>query len=1445
MKQLIGFSIRNKFLVLLLTFGIIAFGVRGLTQLSVGAVPDVTNNQIQILTTSRSLSTTDVEKFLTLPIELEIANLPGVQEIRSTSKFGLSVVTVVFDESLGTYLPRQLVAERLPSINERIPEGFGTPIIGPITTGLGELLQYTLEVDPAYSDWYSLTDLRTIHDWIVVRKLSGIEGVVEVNTWGGFLKQIEVAVDPLKLQAYDLDLDQVYSALTAHSGIASGAYIEKNNQAYYIRADGQSSSFKEIANTLIEYKAQTPIYIRDVAEVNVGHAPRFGAVTANGKGERVMGQLMLLKGADESATLEAIQKRIDEVSNQLPEGIYINPFLDRSELVGKTSFTVAENLILGCLIVIFVVIVLLGNWRSGLVVASVIPLSLLFALGMMNVFGVDANLLSLGAIDFGIIIDGAVIIVDFVTFYMVAKAPELASLERSDRQQRIDTLVAEGTHKMMHSAIFGQLIILIVFIPIFSLSGVEGKMFGPMAKVFSFALIGAMLLCFTYVPVLSSWLIRPVDNLFSRASKRLFIVLNRFYQPLLAHALRNIRWVFGLSIILWLMAVLLFSRMGGEFAPTLDEGDFVIQPVLKTGTSLSRTVEITTQIEQILLEFPEVNQAVSRIGAAEVPTDPMSMEEADVIIKLNPRNSWTTAPTKDGLADAFKSRILEELPSIEVEFTQPIEMRFNELITGVRTDLAIKLFGEDLDILAAKGAEIAHLIEDVSGASDISVEKIEGLPQLRITYNREALAAYGISVAEVNQLINTAYAGRSAGVFYEGERSFDLVVRYPEAIRNDLQQLNALTLNGKGSVAVPLSSLATIEQVASPAKISRETGRRRVVVGVNVRNRDLGSVVDDVQQLLSDQLKLPPGYYLEYGGQFENLQSASKRLMIAVPLSLLLILAMLYMAFRSLKEAFMIFSAIPLAAVGGVYFLALRGLPFSISAGVGFIALFGIAVLNGLVLIEEFRSLEQQGFTNILRRVITGTVSRIRPVLLTALAAALGFLPMAVSVSSGSEVQRPLATVVIGGLISATLLTLIVLPCLYYVLYSRASTMKKLTIKRGALTILITVLSTVSVFAQGSSDSIARYNRDELLSRALVHHPLVRAEKHYLAAADANRNAVFSLEKTAVYRQYDQNNITESGQALEVFGISQNFSFPTVYAARKKWLDASLENANWKLWAAQNKALASTSRAFYTYMYADQMLQINQQKLVYYQRFVDMARRKITLGESTKLELLTAQTVLKQNQNELINYTQQRALALDELQRFTGVEWLNPIYDYDKELFEAEVDLESIRALIQSEVSMAQGELKLAKSNFAPDVSVNVFRGVDPLASDKNYDGIQLGLSVPLFYGAQKSQLKVAQSKLSAIRIQSDDKIAQLEAEFETLVELTRAESVWLDQFESEMQDTFDSVLKIAMRSYETGNLSFSDFVSLINQAYQLRAQYLERFLSYHLHVSQLKFPTL
>lgn len=1444
LSKIIYFSIKNKFVVLLFTVFIIGYGIYSLSQIPIGAVPDVTNNQVQVITTSRNLSTQDMEQFITYPVELEMANLPGVKEIRSVSKFGLSVVTIVFEDDLGTYLPRQLIAEKIKSATEKIPQGFGTPQMGPITTGLGEIYQYVLEVQPEYKGRYDATELRTIQDWIVRRQLSGIPGVVEVNTWGGFLKQYEVAINTEKLNAMNITASDVFVALESNNSVSGGGYIEKVNQAFFIRGEGLVSSLDDIRNIVVKNDNGTPIYIKDVATVGFGSAIRFGAITGNGEGEKVLGQVMMLKDANSKKVIEAVKERVVEISKSLPPGVYINPFLDRSELIAKTTFTVTENLVLGCLIVIFVVVLLLGNFRSGLVVASVIPLCLLFALSLMYIFGVDANLMSLGAIDFGIIIDGAVIIVEFIAFEITRKQQEINALTKTEGQALKDEITFKGASKMMNSAIFGQLIILIVFIPILSLSGVEGKMFKPMALTFSFALIGAMIFCFTYVPVAATLFLKPAKESDKNVSVRLMKWLNNRYEPIIHWALQSKKIVLGTAVMLLAFTLYLYSSMGGEFVPTLDEGDFVIQPILKTGTSLSNTVEITTEIEKILLDkFPEVKQVVTRIGAAEVPTDPMSMEESDVIIVLVPKEEWTSAESKDELADKFKEA-LAVIPGMDVEFTQPIEMRFNELITGVRADIAIKIFGVDLDILAKKGNEISELIQNVPGAADITVEKIVGLPEMSVKYDRAKVARYGLNIQDLNDMVSMGFAGRTAGSVFEGEKRFDLVVRLAKDKRQDIDNLKNLYVDLPKGGKVPLSELADITYEKGAAKISRDNTRRRIVVGVNVRNRDLQSVVDDVQKLINENINLPIGYSITYGGQFENLQSARDRLLIAVPIALILIFILLYFAFQSVKEALMIYSAIPLAAVGGVLLLWIRGLPFSISAGVGFIALFGIAVLNGIVLIEHFKELKKEPFDSLENLIKQGTKDRLRAVLLTASAAALGFLPMAISTNAGAEVQRPLATVVIGGLVTATILTLVVLPVLYSI-FDGDFKLKELlpNISKNKV-----VSSLIFCFVLGvSAQEPNQQNLGMLIPLAIENNMGLKAGKLKVDQSEALIGSAFNFNNTHVYYQYDQNNLAVNDIPLKVFGVQQDFRFPTAYFSEKR-IKKSRSNLMKTSFDIQRKALErNVTTAYYDYQIAREKARTYAEVDSLYVNFAHMADRRFELGETNYLEKITAAS--KQRQIDL-NYKQaikEVETAYSNLLKTVQVEdtiqianestlkiTLNPL------MIENTPEV----AYYENNQAVVEAERGFEKQQLLPDISLTYFQGTNDQL-DGNLYGYQLGLKIPLFFSGQASRIKASKIAKEVAVAETMDYKMQLKTKREVLLQQISQLQSSLDYYENEGASLSDEILKTAQISFKNGEIDFYQYIQSLESAYQIKLGYLEKLKEYNQTAINLNYLTL
>jgi cobalt-zinc-cadmium resistance protein CzcA len=1055
-QKLITYSIRHKLVIGVLSVALAIWGVWSLVHLPFDSTPDITDNQVQVITQAPSLGAQEVEQYVTTPVEMALANIPRIQERRSISRSGLSVITLVFDDAADIYWARSQVSQVVEQLEKELPKNTETEM-GPIATGLGEIYHYTIRAKEGYEHKYSLTQLRTMQDWIVRKQLSGTPGVAEVSGWGGYVKQYEVAINTDQLNASGVSVSEVFDALQRNNANTGGSYIEENSNQYYIRGIGVVKNLEDVANITVKTVDGTPVKVGDVAKVQLGHATRFGAVTRNGEGEVVAGIAIMLKGENFQEVIKNVKERINQIQKSLPEGVVIEPFIDRTNLVDRVEGTIARNLIEGGLIVIFVLVIFLGNWRAGLVVASVIPLSMLFAFGMMKTFGIDGNLMSLGAIDFGMIVDSAVIIVEAVVTHIntghfsqpEVRAAYLAQCQKEGNvvpfaltQKQMDEEVHFSASRIRQSAAFGEIIIMIVYIPLMTLVGIEGKMFRPMALTVFFAILGAFILSLTYVPMASSLMLSRKVHTRKTFSDRVIEKLQAWYRPVLDWVLARNKDVITGAVALFCVSVVGFKYLGGEFIPSLEEGDFAVEMSMSQGTSLSQMVESCSKAEKLLKkEYPEIKQVVSRIGSAEIPTDPMPVERADIMIALKPKAEWTSAKTTPELMEKMEET-LRAIPGLEAEISQPIQMRNNELLTGIKQDVAIKIFGDDLDVLTQQAGKVKKMIEDVPGVSGIFVEEVAGLPQIQVKYNHEKMAAYGVSVDDISEILETTFAGAVAGSLYEGDKKFDIVLRMDPSQRN-VETLEQLSIPLKDGTNIPLSQVADIDYSPAPAQVSHEDGARRIYVGFNVKGRDVQSTVEDIQEILDEKLKLPDGYYYNYGGEFENLQSATNRLMVVIPIALVIILLLLYATVKNVRESLFVFSAIPLAAIGGVWALWLRGMPFSISAGVGFIALFGVAVLNGIVLIGQMNQMQREektadklsasiGVTELIHhRIIESCMVRLRPVLMTALVASMGFLPMALSQGDGAEVQRPLSTVVIGGLITSTLLTLLVLPAIY------------------------------------------------------------------------------------------------------------------------------------------------------------------------------------------------------------------------------------------------------------------------------------------------------------------------------------------------------------------------------------------------------------------------------
>ncbi len=1424
LDHIIKFSIRNKLIVGLMTLILIIWGGWSATRLPIDAVPDITNNQVQIFTACPTLAGQEVEQLVTFPIEQSIATIPKIEEIRSISRFGLSVITVVFKEEVDIYFARQLINERLKKAVDQIPAAIGTPEMAPVSTGLGEVYQYIIHPKKGSEKKYNAKDLRTMQDWIVARQLYGTPGIAEVNSFGGELKQYEVAVNPDRLRAMGVSIPDIFRALEKNNQNTGGAYIDKKPNAYFIRGIGLATSIEDVKHIAVKTNGAVPIFIKDVANVRFGHAVRYGALTYNGEVDAVGGVVMMLKGENSNEVVKRIKEKLPTIQQSLPADVVIEPYLDRTDLVGRAISTVEKNLIEGALIVIFVLVLFLGNLRAGLIVASAIPLALLFALGMMQVFGVSANLMSLGAIDFGLIVDGAVIVVE-ATMHHLGLRKSMKKLN----QEEMDEEVFTSASKIRTSAAFGEIIILIVYIPILTLVGVEGKMFRPMAQTVGFAIFGALILSLTYIPMMCALFLSKEPIRKKTFSDKMMEKLQQWYQPLLQKAIRLKYVIVSITIGVFVLALVAFSRMGGEFIPQLQEGDFAFHCILPQGSSLSQSIETSMQASRIIKSFDEVKMVVGKTGAAEVPTDPMPPEATDLMVVLKPAKAWSSGRSYNELADAIMEK-LEVIPGVFFEKNQPIQMRFNELMTGIRQDVAVKIFGENIDTLAAYAAKVSELIQSVQGARSPQAERVSGLPQINIDYDRTRIANYGLSIQDVNEVVSTAFAGRSTGQIYENERRFDLVVRLDSTYRSSIEDVKNLMIPTNTGIQVPLSQVANISYKLGPAQISREAGKRRIVIGFNVAGRDVQSVVKDIQSELSSNIKLPSGYYFTYGGQFEHLQEASARLMIAVPISLLLIFMLLYLTFRSFKQAALIFTAIPMSAIGGVFALMLRGMPFSISAGIGFIALFGVAVLNGIVLIGTFNQLKKEGRTDILQRVKEGTLTRLRPVLMTAMVASLGFLPMAISTSAGAEVQKPLATVVIGGLITATLLTLFVLPLLYIIFDSKISLNKSRLVKTAGLGIVLSGCSAFSLQAQ------TRISVDTALSRAIVHNQQISINTAEIKSARLNVGTANDIPRTGLFAENEDLRPSDAKGILKI-GITQSIAWPGLYAARKNYLREQLKYAELNTEVIQAAIKRDVRASYYQLWYLQDRQALLQSLDSIYTTLLKATELRVKTGDVAMLDQIAAgakmkelQALITQNQKDMQVQQQQLMILLNQN------EWLLPLAG-PLEQIDVRTDSAAGHPLIDLQaqnVKIAAANISVQRNNNRPEFSGRVFSQRLWGAPDP-FTGFSVTAAIPLFgISAARGRVKTAAAALE-VEEQKFSYQAQLLANERqsALAELQKHTSL-LHFYETSGLQQAEEIIKAATLSYKAGAISFAELGLFLGQAIGIRQNYLEVLNNYN-----------
>ncbi|NDV59352.1 CusA/CzcA family heavy metal efflux RND transporter [Bacteroides sp. 519] len=1433
-KAIVRFSLRKKLFVGLMTLALLVGGIYAMLTLPIDAVPDITNNQVQIVTVSPTLAPQEVEQLITFPIEVAMSNIMNVVEIRSVSRFGLSVVTVVFKENVPTLDARQLINEQIQTVAGEIPPELGSPELMPITTGLGEIYQYVLTVAPGYEDKYDAMELRTIQDWIVKRQLSGIPGIVEINSFGGYMKQYEVAVDPDALYSLNITIGEVFEALHRNNENTGGSYIEKGNRAYYIRSEGMITQISDIEQIVVTNRNGIPVHINDVGTVRFGAPKRFGAMTMDGKGECVGGIAMMLKGANANIVTRELESRVEKVQAMLPEGVRIEPYLNRSELVNRNISTVIFNLVEGALIVFLVLIIFLGNFRAGLIVASVIPLSMLFGFIMMRIFNVSANLMSLGAIDFGIVVDGSIVIVEGILAHLYSKKFKGKTLTKEQMDQEVEA----GAAGVVRSATFAVFIILIVFFPILTLTGIEGKYFTPMAQTLVFCIIGALILSLTYVPMMSSLFLKHHIDSKPTIADRFFSGLNRIYQRVLNFCIRFKWGTIATAFIALGFSLFLFTRLGAEFIPTLDEGDFAMQMTLPAGSSLSKSIEVSNEAERVLMEkFPEIKHVVAKIGTAEVPTDPMAVEDADIMIVMKPFKEWTSASSRAGMVEKMKEA-LDPIQDVEFNFSQPIQLRFNELMTGAKADIAVKLFGEDTQELFDRANEAAGYIARIPGASDVLVEQTMGLPQLVVTYHRDKIARYGINIEELNTIIRTAYAGEASGVVFENERRFDLVVRLDQEKVADLN-LDRFFVRTLEGIQIPVSEVASIDLVSGPLQINRDETKRRIVIGVNVRNADIQKVVNDIQETLNKNINLQPGYYFEYGGQFENLQNAISTLTVVIPVALLLILLILFFAFKSITYTLVVFSTVPLSLIGGILALWLRGLPFSISAGVGFIALFGVAVLNGILMINHFNDIRKRTMYSLsTNRIIKqGTPHLLRPVFLTGLVASLGFVPMAIATSAGAEVQRPLATVVIGGLLVSTVLTLLIIP-IFYRLVNSFRVWNRPKHSRAVITIVLIALALPAGLHAQQPVTL-----DEALDIARQNHPRLKTAGASIRQAKASRGEIMELAPTSFNYSWGQlNGELKKDKEIE---INQSLGSLLTPFYKNTLVNRQIQTGDYYLQMVDKEVVAEVKRAWAYYQFAYNIYSMYQD----YDKMAGQLKRigelRYEQGDITLLEKNMSTTMAADLQNRLYQAQEELNVARNRFIWSCYADSQIVPADTTLALFYTDAMNENISSAHTGYFNSQAAEMKAAvnveRSRFFPEISVGYVRqNILPL---KNLNSWMVGVSFPVFFMPQQSKVKQAKIAAFTAQTEAEANIKELQNRMNELRASLRRYDKSLRFYSTSLAEA-DELIKSATLQLQYSETDIPEFIQAINTAREIKRGYIETVYQYNVAALEYELYT-
>ncbi len=1432
LNKIIAYSIKNKLIIGLFIISLVGWGAYEVTQLPIDAVPDITDNQVQIITVSPSLGATDIERLVTFPIEQACSSIPGTKQIRSFSRFGLSLITIVFKDDIDIYWARQQISEKLQKVQQSIPPGTGSPELAPVSTGLGEIFQYVVRPLKGYEGKYDPMQLRTLQDWVVRRQLIGTPGVAEVASFGGKLKQYEIAVRQDQLKAYGLTISDIFTSLEKNNQNTGGAYIEKGPTVLYIRSEGLTTNLDDIEKIVVKQLDNgTPLLIRDIAKVQYGYAIRYGAMTYNDEGEVAGAVVMMLKGENSSLVVKRVKDKIAEIQKMLPEGVVIEPFLDRTKMVNNAISTVETNLLEGALIVIFVLVFFLGNLRAGLIVSSVIPLSMLFAIILMNLFGVGGNLMSLGAIDFGLIVDGSVIVIEAI-LHRFAHSKHFRTLLNVN-QEEMDEEVGKSTGAMIKSAVFSQIIILIVYLPILSLEGIEGKMFKPMAFTIAFAIFGAFILSITYVPMMAALFLNKKLNHSKNFTDRLMIWLERAYQPLLKKVLNIPKTVIVSTIALFSISVVLLLNMGGEFIPQLEEGDFAVETRVLTGSNLNNTIESTQKASKLLIQnFPEVQKVVTKIGSAEIPTDPMPFEAADMMVILKDKKEWTSAKTFNELSLKM-TKVLEQVPGITVGFQYPVQMRFNELMTGARQDVVCKIFGENLDSLTKYASKLNDIIKTVDGAINIYEEKVTGMPQVVIKYNRDGMAKYGLNVSDINKVVNAAFAGQIAGQVYEEEKRFDMVVRLEGEARKSISDIQNLYVTSARGQQIPLSYVAGIEEIEGVNQIQRENTKRRIIVGFNITGRDVQTIVNELQSKIKEQLKLQKGYTIVYGGSFENMTAAKDRLSIVVPIALLLIFLLLYFAFGSVKQGLLIYTAIPLSAMGGIIALWVRNMPFSISAGVGFIALFGVAVLNGILLVSEFNRLKAEGWHDSIRIVIHATKSKLRAVLMTALVPALGFIPMAISTGAGGEVQKPLATVVIGGLIISTMLTLFVLPVMY-LLFEKGT--RYIKINKNISLIVLALFCTLTTATAQSKISL-----NEALESAIKNNASLKVAAMEVNYYQALKKSYLDVDKTLIDFGYGKMNGFQNDNRISV---SQNIQFPGVYTSQSAINKTNFSISELSKLQKEIELKAAVKRHYYNLLLLQKKKQLLLEADSIYSSFASKAKQRFEAGNTDVLEKITAESQLAQISNQLQLLTTGYEVMLNQFNTLINSK-LTRIPFAENNIMELQripdilVVPETPQIKIsQQKVTLAENQLKLDKGKLQPSFNVGYISstiiGWQPTTKNTEkyfgqgyrFNAYNMGLSVPLFSTAQRSKIaasniSVQQNKLDQIAVEQ-----QFTSNLTNLVTQYFQNKKLVNQYQKTILPNANLLIEVATKKLAAGEVGYLEWVMIVNQAIQIQNEY-------------------